>query len=192
MDKVKLSILVCTTDSRVGNFLPVIVDELTNQAKGKPVEVLWLGDNTKRTVGEKRNNLIDVSNGEYFAFVDDDDRVAPTYIDDLLRQVNKNPDLVVFMAYRRHNGKNDRPVHYDISYLRDENKESRYQRRPNHLMCWKKSKVSKVRFRGLNFGEDGDWSERVVNLCDIKVQKKINKILYYYDFNVKTTETQNF
>ena len=49
-----------------------MIDNLSKQAEGKPVEVLWLGDNYQRTVGAKRNALIDLAQGEYFAFVDDE------------------------------------------------------------------------------------------------------------------------
>ena len=54
----KLSVLICNTHTRVKNFLPVIVEELTRQAGGKDVEVLWLGDNKKRSVGEKETTLL--------------------------------------------------------------------------------------------------------------------------------------
>jgi hypothetical protein len=59
----KLSILVLTTPKRLSTFLPKIVTELCRQAQCKDVEVLWLGDNYKRTVGAKRNALIDICNG---------------------------------------------------------------------------------------------------------------------------------
>lgn len=188
----KLSVLICNTDTRLDKFLPKIVHELTSQAMGKEVEILWLGDNKNRTVGEKRNNLISISKGEYFCFVDDDDMVAPTYIDDILRMIEKAPDVITFQAYRYHNGKMDRIVIYDMRYPKDENKQGRYQRIPNHLCVWKKSKVDKIKFINSNYGEDSDWALRVKNHCDIKKQSEIKRPLYFYYFNENTTETQKF
>jgi len=188
----KLSILICTTETRVNNFLPVIVQELALQSKDLPVEVLYLGDNKKRSVGQKRNDLIDLAQGEYFTFVDDDDRVAPTYVKDILKQIEKQPDLITFYAFRMHNGKNDRIVMYDFRYPKDENKEGRYQRMPNHLMCWRKEAVKDFRFIASNYGEDSDWAKRIKTQAKIKKVVEIKKVLYYYDFNINTTETQNF
>ena len=79
----KLSILICTVPSRVGNFLPAAVTELQRQIDSSgqgQVELIYLGDNKQRTVGRKRNDLLQLAQGEYVAFVDDDDRVAPNYI----------------------------------------------------------------------------------------------------------------
>jgi glycosyltransferase involved in cell wall biosynthesis len=188
----KLSVLICNTHTRVKNFLPVIVEELTRQAEGKDVEVLWLGDNKKRSLGEKRNNLIDLAKGEYICFVDDDDRVSYDYISLILSKLEKNPDLVTFQAYRNHNGKKDRIVMYDMRYPKDENKVGRYQRVPNHLMVWKKSKIKDIRFIPSNYGEDSDWAVRVKAHANIKLVQEIKKILYFYDFNQDLTETQKF
>lgn len=188
----KLSILICTTETRVNTFLPTIIDELSNQAKGLPVEILYLGDNKKRSVGQKRNDLIGLAQGEYFTFVDDDDRVAPTYVQDIVKQIDKKPDLITFYAFRVHNGKPDRIVMYDFRYPKDENKEGRYQRMPNHLMCWRKEAVKDFKFISTNYGEDSDWATRVKRDGKFKKVVEIKKVLYYYDFNIRTTETQNF
>lgn len=190
MDELKLSILICNTQSRVKKYLPVIVDDLCKQAEGKEVEILWLGDNKQRTVGEKRNALMSISKGEYFSFVDDDDRVSPNYVDDILREIRHRPDVVVFQAFRSHNGKQDRVVHYDINYVKDENLTQRYQRLPNHLMAWNE-KYKSVKFIKSNFGEDADWAQRV-KAKGVTSQRKINRVLYYYDFQSNNTETQNF
>ena len=131
-----------------------------------------------------------ISKGEYFCFVDDDDRVSPNYVDDILREIRHKPDVVVFQAFRSHNGKHDRVVHYDISYVKDENLTQRYQRMPNHLMCWNE-KYKSVKFIKSNFGEDGDWAKRVKE-TGVSKQRKINRVLYYYDFQSNNTETQNF
>lgn len=186
----KLSVLICNTDTRVSTFLPKIVKELCRQAEGKDVEVLWLGDNKKRTVGAKRNALIDLAKGEYFSFVDDDDRVSEDYIDVILYGIEKKPTVFCFHAYRHHNGFKDREVKYGLQYEYDQNKVDAYYRIPNHLMVWHRETVKGIRFEEINYGEDSDWAVRVKNSGLITKQSNTKRILYHYDFNEKTTETQ--
>ncbi|SCM92825.1 Uncharacterized protein BWINRASL_01028 [Bacillus mycoides] len=50
-----------------------MIDTLYEQAQNKPVEILVLLENKKRTTGEKRNILVEQAKGEYVAFVDDDE-----------------------------------------------------------------------------------------------------------------------
>ena len=186
----KLSILVLTTPKRLSTFLPKIVTELCLQAEGKDVEVLWLGDNYKRTVGAKRNALIEICKGEYFCFVDDDDWVVSDYVTTILQGLQDKPTVFCFGAYRHHNGKKDREVRFGVEYKTDKNSTGAYFRIPNHLMVWNKKSVEGVRFEELNFGEDSKWAMEVLKL--IKKQSRTRKILYQYYFNSSTTETQNF
>ena len=60
------------------------------------VEIRILSDNKEMSVGEKRNKLINMAKGEYFSFIDDDDLVSEEYVDQVLRKLRKNPDVVTF------------------------------------------------------------------------------------------------
>ena len=64
------------------------------------VEIRILRDNKEMSVGEKRNKLIHMAKGEYFSFIDDDDLVSEEYVDQVLRKIFKNPDIVTFWGYR--------------------------------------------------------------------------------------------
>ena len=44
-------------------------------------------DNKRRSVGSKRNCLLDSAHGEYVSFIDDDDEVATDYVDKILRNI---------------------------------------------------------------------------------------------------------
>src|SRR3990172_4807579 len=96
---VKLSILVPTIPSRLTNFYPNLMIQLLNQTKDRSdVEILSLFDNKHRSVGHKRQALIDLAQGEYLTFIDDDDRIAQTYVRDILEALYTNPnaDCVVY------------------------------------------------------------------------------------------------
>lgn len=79
----KLSILILSIPSRLSNFLPTLLQNLLKQAEPfkNQVEILTLIDNKVRSIGKKRQNLIDIAEGEYIAFIDDDDRVSDNYIE---------------------------------------------------------------------------------------------------------------
>jgi len=150
----KLSILICTTDTRVRRFLPDCIDRLREQLINvEGVELLYLGDNKTRSVGKKRNDLIKLAQGEFFCFVDDDDKLTDDYVSTILDGIKDSPDLFVFRAFRHHNGMKDREVVYSVAFEKDENGFP-YKRIPNHLMVWKKSLVAHIPFDEVNYGED--------------------------------------
>lgn len=181
----KLSILVCTTTGRVGTFLPKIIRHLEN-ISSDGVEILYLGDNKKRSVGTKRNDLINLAQGEYISFIDDDDMVSSDYCTLILKEIEHNPDVICFNAFRNFNGRKDRPVIYSALFKQDADKQHVYERIPNHLSVWRKDLC--LPFQDRNFGEDSEWAIRMRQL--IKTSRKIDKVLYQYWFDSRTTETQ--
>lgn len=183
----KLSILVCTVFSRVDGFLPKIIKQIEPQLTDE-VEVLYLGDNKRRTVGEKRNDLLTIAQGEYVAFVDDDDRITDDYVKKLLEGIETGADIVNFMVACSVNGGEYKPVYYDARFKKDRNLSDRYLRLPNHLMCVKRKIALGNMFPMVSFGEDAAYAEKLRG--KIKTQAFIEKVLYYYDFNNKTSETQ--
>lgn len=184
----KLSILICSVNNRVGNFLSDLFEQINSQCVGKDVEVLWLIDNKVMTVGEKRNKLIEMATGEYITFVDDDDKIAIDYVDKLLLSINDKPsDVICFKAKISINGW----VYQDVLYSKEYENETKvgvFYRKPNHLMCWKSSIAKHIKYHSINCGEDTDWANRIHK--NIKTETLIDDFLYYYDFNDATSETQ--
>jgi len=178
-----LSILVCSLIERSSKFLSPLLESLEKQIKNKPVEIIVFSDNAKRPVGTKRNNLLTLSNGKYVCFVDDDDRISDTYVDDILQEItNWYPDVIVFDAEITFNGINNKLVKYGREYDYCEKLEA-YYRHPNHLMVHKKENITEF-FKDIKTGEDDEWALRI--LPRIVTQSRINKILYYYDHNTTT------
>src|SRR5262252_6316020 len=116
---IDLTVALLSLPTRLDTFLPKVLNHLHQQATGKPVEILCFLDNRARTVGEKRQALLDMAGGEYIAFVDDDDDVAEDYVDRLLEciQHNRGVDVIAFDLERR---LDDMPepfiVRYHIDY----------------------------------------------------------------------------
>lgn len=185
----KLSVLVCTVPSRVGMELARVVRSLDEQAKRHPdVEILYLGDNKRRRVGEKRNDLLKLAKGDYVSFVDDDDRVADTYIDDILKAISGGADVINFKVMCRVNKGRWKPVEYDATFTHDRNMANGYERLPNHIMAIKRALALSVGFLNIQAGEDFDFAKRLRE--KIKSQTKIDKVLYWYDADMRKSETQ--
>lgn len=190
----KLSILIPTVHTRRKTFLPVILESIYDQYnnlpedKKKEVEILTYMDNKTVMLGYKRNVMVDNAQGEYVVFVDDDDRVAPDYIEELLQATYSDADVITFKAEVTINGEDKKICYYSSEYRKDFNSDTEYFRIPNHICAVKRSVASKVEFPSVLYGEDSGYSKLLKPL--LNTEHKLDKILYYYDFNTETTETQ--
>lgn len=193
---IALSVLVCSVHTRYKTFLPKIQDQLYDQlnalaeADQQRVEIIVLTDNKQMMLGHKRNTMIDIAQGEYIVFVDDDDRIADDYIAQLLTATASGADSIVFQAEVSLNGEPAKLCYYSKDYKRDYNKPSTYYRIPNHICCIKRSVSLKSSFPNVLYGEDAGYGK--VLLPFLKTEHKIDAVLYYYDYNIDTTETQGW
>jgi glycosyltransferase involved in cell wall biosynthesis len=181
-----LSILIASITERQKIFLPRVLESLEAQVRNKPVEILVLTDNRMRSIGEKRNRLLSLAQGEYLCFVDDDDQLSPNYVDHIVEALATRPDCVVFDAWVTLNGKSGKICKYGKEFT-PENTAQAYFRKPNHLMVHKKDKVKDIKFLDINFGEDDEWANRVV--AGIETQVRINEVLYNYEYSRQTSRS---
>jgi GT2 family glycosyltransferase len=193
----KLSILICSLSKRLIDFA-YLCHKLEYQAKGKPVEILWLGDNRSMSVGEKRNKLLAMSKGEYVCFVDDDDMVEDDYVDEILKGIEKNPDVVCFnVGFRNAEiGGEEKPAIFSIQNKFNENFDDKRIRMPNHLMAVKREHALKAGFTEKSFGEDTDYGLRLRGNSGresvLKTEHHCGKVLYHYRFDPRTSATHQF
>lgn len=191
---IALSILVCSVHTRYKTFLPKIQEQLYDQLAALSdddqarVEIIVLTDNKAMMLGHKRNVMIDIAQGKYVVFVDDDDRIADDYIATLLKATDTDADSIVFTAMVSLNGEPAKPCYYSKQHKRDYNKSNAYYRIPNHICCVKKEVSVKSSFPNILYGEDAGYGK--VLLPHLKTEHVIDKVLYYYDYNAETTETQ--
>jgi glycosyltransferase involved in cell wall biosynthesis len=179
MSNIKLSVLVCTLPSRL-HQLPSIIKELDKQATGKPVEILYLGDNGLMDVGVKRNTLVNMAQGDYVVHVDDDDRITSDYIDYILAGIgDRTVDSVVFDVEITINGKDPKKVKYGKDLVNCKQPYG-YDRMTNHIMCVKRSIAVKHPFMVTGRAKDGKWGRVMATV--LKSEARIDKVLYYYDF----------
>jgi len=198
----KLSILIPTIPDRKDQF-----DALNNEVKKQVrecdevhptlglVEVLFMSTPTYKnggpSIGEKRHKLVQAANGEYLCFLDDDEGIAPNYIETLLRLMhNQTPSVCTFRSIAK---MDNFWCIIDMSLKHKKNE----QASPNHIIKRPPWHICPVRFNiaqaeefnNSNYGEDWDWFERVLSKCT--TESKSNAIIHQYNHSNKNSQADN-
>lgn len=180
----KLSILICTIPSRYASFMRLRT-ELYSQILPHADDVELIFDSGNRSIGAKRNSLLERASGEYLCFIDDDDWISPNYIDWLILGIGSNSDCCSLKGLYTVNGKQDGIFEHSLKYNEWRNDllgEVKYERYPNHLNCIRSAIAKQFRFPDKNFGEDYDWSAQVHESGMIKTEFYIPDTIYYYKY----------
>lgn len=167
---------------------------LEPQLRPYPHSVEWLvlvDPRGQRTVGEKRDELVQLARGEFLAFVDDDDFVSSHYIATLVAAISaiiadSEPiDVVTFRQEAVWCG-----LRSEVRFnLRAENAPFApggiTQRSAWHVCAWRSSVAKRHHFEATNYGEDWSWA-RHLNL-DARQELHLPDILHTYIHDPKTT-----
>jgi glycosyltransferase involved in cell wall biosynthesis len=186
---IKLSILVPTVPSRIELFYVKIMKELLRQIEPykNEIELISLFDNKKRSIGKKRQEMVNLAQGEYIVFIDDDDRISDDYISQIMLSLSENQDTdcIVFDSICRVNGGINKLCKYGIEFeYGDINNGLEWRGKPAHTMVYAASIVKNHQYTDMGSGEDYNWVKRAY--LDIKNQTRIDKVLYYYDAEYAT------
>jgi glycosyltransferase involved in cell wall biosynthesis len=98
----KLSVLIPTVPSRkplLDALLSTLYPQLTDE-----VELIAILDNKKRTLGQKRREMIKLAQGKYVTFIDDDDEISADYVSEILKGIETDVDLVCYQSEVSING----------------------------------------------------------------------------------------
>lgn len=190
------SVLILSVPNRLGPLLIPLYDKLLKQTGGsKDVEILCLVDNKVMTIGEKRQKLLDIARGGWVGFLDDDDDIADSYIEDLKTAMLSTPaDVIAFNQHCTINGDEFR-VFFDIKNGHDpvcrgtDGNFKDLKRFPYHMCFWRSDVAKTIPFRNSSYGEDLDWCSRMMQSGRINTQVKIDKILHYYRFEDSKSES---
>ena len=201
----KLSILIPTIPSRLQTYLPKMLAQVNTQIGSREdIEVIALYDNKKRSIGQKRNALLDLAQGSHLVFLDDDDSISDDYISSVMEVLDKShPDCIVYdclctvtmpnrkilypckygteFGYKSGPPGSLWPVTTPDSYFYEQ-----WTGKPSHTMVWKTSVAQHQRYKNISNAEDVDWAKRAV--FGIKTQHRIDKIMYFYDADRSKSE----
>lgn len=172
----KLSILICSLASRADK-LQRLMNVLQPQIN-ETVELLIKTDNGEMPIGKKRNILLEEATGTYIAFVDDDDLVSEDYVKKILEAIESSPDCIGIQGIITFQGQSPRMFIHSLKYKEWFEQNNVYYRCPNHLNPVKRDIALQVKFPETNFGEDKDYSTRLLPF--LKEERFISGVVYHY------------
>ena len=211
------SILIAAIPERYHSVQGLLHSLLETQsvARRPDVELLYLMDNRRRTVGTKRNDLLGMAQGAYISFIDDDDEVATDYVDRVLgmitkgRRMDEPPDVICFPQRAILQPANiTHECTYSLQHWKEREPEKRrkleqipdgkggvtpntlaWSGPPAHTMVWRREVVQGIKFPEKQFGEDVDWVDQACEKA--KTELVLNGApLYFYKFDESKTATR--
>jgi glycosyltransferase involved in cell wall biosynthesis len=183
----RLSILIPSIPSRFDKLLATY-NHIASMCDGKDIEVLAFTDNKKRSIGEKRDALVQMSNGKYVMFVDDDDTLLS--VDEIYEATLEDVDVITFKQECLNTDKSTFVVDFGLGNDIEHNTDDKgnyldCKRPPFHVCAWHK-KYKEYRFPNVNYGEDWAWVEQFIKYAQTELH--IDKVLHKYNFDPKVTE----
>jgi hypothetical protein len=164
-----------------------LYDNLEYQARGLDVEILLLLDNHMRSIGKKREALVQASRGRYVAFVDDDDGVDDYYVREIVEAATFDSATVI--TFDSHCIINDGPVvrvNHSLANPNEEYNPAGFKRKPWHVNAWAGDLARAWPFPDTNYGEDWAWCESMLPF--VRTEHHIDAVLYFYRYDSKVTE----
>jgi len=183
-----LSILTPTIPARESRLAELSAEIMTQIEEGGfhgRIEHLSFCDNRTRSIGAKRQALVDIARGEYIAFVDDDDAISPDYVAKLLAAAAAKPDVITFRQEVTYNGATG-IVEFGLNHHDHPFKPGEVTHRaPWHVCAWKREKILPCQFGESNYGEDIVWCMQARRR--IATGLHIDAILHHYTHSTETT-----
>lgn len=183
----RLSILIPSIPSRFERAVK-LYNEILAMCGGMDIEVLMLTDNKKRTIGEKREALKNLSKGKYFMFVDDDDSLLS--VKEIYEATEQDVDVITFKQICKNQVGSEFVVTFGLGNEVEHNvTEWGYyldcNRPPFHVCAWS-AWYKKIPYPDISYGEDGVWSLAANEAAISEVH--IDKILHSYNYDPSISE----
>ena len=139
------------------------------------------------SIGKKRESLVKRATGKYLCFCDDDETIAPNYLETLVRLCQQDKDVCTFKALFKDDNYWS-VIDMSIYYNDEEATPEREVKRNLWQVCPIRSSIAKKHsFPDINYDEDTRWLEKV--RVDVKSEAKTNAILLQYNHSSKTSES---
>jgi hypothetical protein len=185
----QLSILIPSIPSRWERSQKLYT-KISKMCEGKEIEILLFLDNKKRTVGGKRDALVQMSRGKYFMFVDDDDDLVS--VDEIYQATFQDVDVITFKQLCLNKNKSTFIVTFGVGNPNESN-ETYFgsgiyldcKRPPYHVCAWNQT-FKKHRFPEISYGEDWQWVQQCIP--EAKTEVFIDKILHRYNYDQTVSE----
>ena len=187
-----LSILIPATPKRYHSHLWPLWSKLQAQLdalqQSKAVELLVFLDNRQRTIGEKRDALVQISRGRFVAFCDDDDDVSDDYLSSLLKVAENAADGVSVITFEQLAVVNGVSAicSFSLDHPNQPFKQPRFKRNAWHVCAWRGDLARRYRFPANNYGEDWGWARHLV--MEAQGEIHIPRVLHTYRYDDAISE----
>lgn len=176
----RLSVLIATMPNRRESYKRLL-ESMGYMIKSYPNVEIITDDSMDYNIGVKRNKLLQKAKGDYIVFCDDDDLVSFNYIDYIFRAIKDNPDCIAINGIITTNGQNERKWFISKEYGKwYTGPDGTYYRTPNHISPVKRELALQAGFPEISFGEDAEYSRRLLPL--LKTESIITEPIYHYDY----------
>lgn len=124
------------------------------------------------SIGKKREDLLKRAEGKYLCFLDDDEAIAPNYVETLVRLCQRDADVCTFRNISRMENYWCL-VDMSIYYPNDQaTPQATVRRKPWHI-CPVRSYYAKLHsFPDSSYGEDFDWMNKVLEHCTTEAKSE--------------------
>lgn len=186
------SILVPTLGERRPLFDRLMAGLLPQvERHGGAVQVVAWHNNGAPSLPKIRQALVTRCQSEYLSFVDDDDLVAPSYVDDIVAALATRPDYVGFQLQCYTNGKPIAVAYHSLEFRRWRNLPGRFERDISHINPIRTVLARRADFAQSRAGgaEDRAWAEQLRRSRVLRSQVVIPRILYHYLHTTPDGET---
>jgi len=189
-----LSILICSVEIQERQVqLKKLVSELHRQISKnyaeEIVEIIIDTDNMTKSVGQKRNDLINIAKGHFVCFIDDDDFITENYLSTILHHLNFGIDILLIGIAHIQNGINQTKILPSLFIDNFNTGEAILKTNHFHLCPHKKSIAELVLFDSVNFAEDMLYSQNLVKY--INNSYIVTDPIYIYFDNLEKSLTRN-
>lgn len=198
MNKIILSILIPSIPERAEKLNALLMELYCQYDEFQKFhytlgQAEFIFDDSKRflqgglSIGKKRESLVSRAKGKYLCFLDDDETIAPNYIETLIRLCSENKDVCTF----RNISKLDNFwTIVDMSLYHSVNEQASpdniIKRKPWHICPVRTKYAKKYGFQDSNYGEDWQWFEQVLTEC--LTEAKSNAIIHQYNHSKINSE----
>lgn len=187
-----LSVLIPATPRRYHSHLWPLWSKIQAQVdalqREGAVELLVFLDNRQRTIGEKRDALVQMSRGRFVAFCDDDDDVSDDYVATLAGIAEAAPEQASVITFEQRvvvNGV-ESVCSFSLRHPNEPFAVPRFRRSAWHVCAWRGSMARRVRFPASNYGEDWAWARHLV--LEATGEIHVDRVLHAYRYDDKVSE----
>lgn len=195
--KATWSILIPTTPNR-SESLKKLKAELNRQIKSinatKYIKIDTEEDNFDKSIGEKRNILVNRTNTDYLSFIDSDDMVSSNYVELLYNAIQLRPDCVGIRMLVTWSGQNPAIIEHSIKHNRIARRSPELIIKPvAHLNPIRTEIAKQVPFPHINYGEDTKFAYALINSKLLKNEIFIDsEEVYLYQFDEPNSDSLKY